>query len=150
MAYGSIIGQTFPQPDLSNYVTNDELNNKNYATESYVNQQIATVGSNYVVGTYIGDGNTSQQINIGFMPSAVMIQKIDRSYPANTQEWYVYEVFAIKGQVARIQLRSQTEIICRITITGFMIWNQSLTESNREVYVYLNNSDALYAYIAFK
>lgn len=154
MAYGTILGQISPQPDLSNYVTDDSLNNtlSNYATQSWVSQQISTSSAKIQSGTYTGNGASSQNIALGFAPSAIIVTD-DRGGTYVGEEggrYYYCGGIAVKGK----PLNGVTNLGAPFTVlsvydNGFVAYYR---EVNGSSYIYVantNRNDNLYYYIAF-
>ena len=143
MAYGTILGQTSPQPDLSNYVTNDELNNKNYATQSWVNDNYTTkqeFNSKFPTGYkqfYLESFQETISLNYNtsgaIVSSADSIQLVTNNYLQNSS---YYDLFQFS-----------TAIICTIrlytTVPVSSYPNMSLLinswENLQSVYNFSNN-----------
>ncbi len=96
----------------------------------------------YVIGTYVGDGVTTQTISLGFKPSAVIVANDSGMvYKYSGSKDQYYGGIAIKDVPA--QYNSDMNIV-EIVENGFVVRYDS---SNR---IYANNSGKIFKYIAFK
>ena len=92
----------------------------------------------YVTGTYTGDGGT-KSIHLGFRPSFVIISGM-KEIPNNTDTTQFDRVFVMTGG------NNITKRV-KFTSTGFTVYPKDV---DNYFYPYLNQTDRVYDYIAFK
>lgn len=97
----------------------------------------------YVMGTYAGNGYTSREISLDFVPSFVIAFKSDSllfSYQNLSNAQWSYVALGTKnGSSLGISLNN----------TGFIV-NQRTGNSSDAIYYKMNESGSTYCYIAFR
>ena len=98
----------------------------------------------FVSGTFIGDGQSSQFINLGFTPKAVLVVGQDGSTHYNEGHAYHYGGLAITGGPSKTR---DGLTVLSVEHNGFTVYYQS-GGSNWLSYAHSNSSGRVYYYIA--
>ena len=104
-------------------------------------------------GTYDGDGNTSQYIDLGFEPSAVLVYDNGgtQTYVDNVGVRHYYGGLALRGNNCYIHANNQDHKIIQIAENGFSVFSSSYNQNTSGGFViHANNSGGLFYYIAIK
>jgi hypothetical protein len=96
------------------------------------------MSSTFVTGTYTGNGAASQDIALGFQPSAVYVTN-------QKAQQYNYSGLAITGINYMVGTLNAISVIA----TGFRVYEDE-TDGSYWGRVFMNNSGQSYSYIAFK
>ena len=132
-----------PQWEDGDRVTRGDFND----AMSAIDGAIKAVSDNVpgiVIGTYTGNGEESQDINLGFQPKAVLV-----THSTGTIFHYInVPLFngglAMRGNPAKLS----TYNILTVTSTGFRVYCHYISGSN--TYINSNANTNTYYYIAFK
>jgi hypothetical protein len=120
------------------------------ANKGYVD----SVGGNYLIssiGTYTGDGNNSQFINLGYTPDAVFT--ITQSGVTTHTEGGYQRIITYGGLFTKdIPLKEGNSTskltAAEIVDNGFTVYENY--DSSKDLYIYANSSKKTYLYMAFK
>ena len=96
-----------------------------------------------VTGTYTGDGTDSRLISLGFQPKALLVM-IEEGYSARPYTDDYYGGLALPGKPVCLQTSYGTDYILTIESKGFRVYY------NRDKYVFSNQKDTNYHYLAWK
>ena len=96
-----------------------------------------------VTGTYTGDGTDSRLISLGFQPKALLVM-IEEGYSARPYTDDYYGGLALPGKPVCLQTSYGTNYILTIESKGFRVYY------NRDKYVFSNQKDTNYHYLAWK
>ena len=96
-----------------------------------------------VTGTYTGDGTDSRLISLGFQPKALLVMR-EEGYSARPYTDDYYGGLALPGKPVCLQTSYGTDYILTIESKGFRVYY------NRDKYVFSNQKDTNYHYLACK
>ena len=96
-----------------------------------------------VTGTYTGDGTDSRLISLGFQPKALLVMR-EEGYSARPYTDDYYGGLALPGKPVCLQTSYGTDYILTIESKGFRVYY------NRDKYVFCNQKDTNYHYLAWK
>ena len=96
-----------------------------------------------VTGTYTGDGTDSRLISLGFQPKALLVMR-EEGYSARPYTDDYYGGLALPGKPVCLQTSYGTDYILTIESKGFRVYY------NRDKYVFSNQKDTNYHYLAWK
>ena len=96
-----------------------------------------------VTGTYTGDGAESRLISLGFQPKALLVMR-EEGYSARPYTDDYYGGLALPGKPVCLQTSYGTDYILTIESKGFRVYY------NRDKYVFSNQKDTNYHYLAWK
>ena len=96
-----------------------------------------------VTGTYTGDGTDSRLISLGFQPKALLVM-IEEGYSARPYTDDYYGGLALPGKPVCLQTSYGTNYILTIESKGFRVYY------NHDKYVFSNQKDTNYHYLAWK
>ena len=122
------------------------MNYEDRVTKEYIENAIANAGSKIVVGTYTGDGEPSQFIDLGATPKAVYVCKTS---DGTNQAWSTTNRFYYGGLVLEghpISIQSMT--ILQIEAGGLRVYYSSDTSTSTRYFVQTNNANVNYSYVA--
>ena len=96
-----------------------------------------------VTGTYTGDGTDSRLISLGFQPKALLVMR-EEGYSARPYTDDYYGGLALPGKPVCLQTSYGTDYILTIESKGFRVYY------NRDKYIFSNQKDTNYHYLAWK
>ena len=106
-----------------------------------------------VKGTYIGDNNESQFIDLGFTPSVVIVMRTDgatRNHDPNREVPSYYGGIATNETKCAEWYNGEQKPIISIENNGFRVYSLTLKNDNRTLLSILTNVNSSFNYIAFR
>ena len=120
------------------------MNYEDRVTKEYIENALANAGSKIVVGTYTGDGEASQFINLGFTPRAVYVcLPYSSTVYQDGSGWWYYGGLALLGHPLISRDRAN---VLEITDGGFIV-HYGYSADARHYYM-TNDSYNTYYYVA--